>query len=347
MTKDQALKIIKLYGAKSIKTIPQKIEGGLLHLMWRIETEIGEFAIKELNPEIMHREGLRDEMETSEANARKFKAVGIPAITAILIDEKAICSIDNKDYMIYKWCEGHVLSSAQVRFDEGIKIAKILAKIHGANLESDKVKKTEYYSFSDDDLKRIAQKATEQKASFADILNRNLDKILQWNKEYLNSAKELQKNTVLSHGDLDPKNVIWSKDNECHIIDWESTQYVNPMQEILSVALDWSGATDQNFDKNIFIGILSEYQKSIKNPANYLIKFSAKEFKDAYWGVIGNWLAWLEYNIKRAVGEKADNKKEQALGTIETSKTLKLLLYLTDKNSNYHPSHFANIKGFL
>jgi len=39
-------------GVGSLKTTLVRIEGGLLHTMWRIDTTQGSFALKELSPKI-------------------------------------------------------------------------------------------------------------------------------------------------------------------------------------------------------------------------------------------------------------------------------------------------------
>jgi hypothetical protein len=50
--------------AKPIK-LPTKITGGLIHKMWKLETEFGKYAIKELNKEIMSRPNLVKNMNLS------------------------------------------------------------------------------------------------------------------------------------------------------------------------------------------------------------------------------------------------------------------------------------------
>jgi hypothetical protein len=63
-----------------------KITGGLIHKMWKLETETGIFAIKELNPEIMKRPNLIMEMNRSEMIANKYKSAGVEAVCAIEIN---------------------------------------------------------------------------------------------------------------------------------------------------------------------------------------------------------------------------------------------------------------------
>lgn len=44
---------------------------------------------------------------------------------------------------------------------------------------------------------------------------------------------------IISHRNLDSKNVLW-KEGIPYIIDWESTEYINPAIELIDVATNWS-----------------------------------------------------------------------------------------------------------
>ncbi len=53
MNNKQVQKIAELFNLGDIIAAPKKVEGGLLHLMWHISTDKGEYAVKQLNPSIM------------------------------------------------------------------------------------------------------------------------------------------------------------------------------------------------------------------------------------------------------------------------------------------------------
>lgn len=55
-----------------------------------------------------------------------------------------------------------------------------------------------------------------------------IDKLYDWNDQANKSAKQLASHMVISHRDLDSKNVMWSEEKPI-IIDWESAGYTNPM----------------------------------------------------------------------------------------------------------------------
>lgn len=64
-------------------------------------------------------------------------------------------------------------------------------------------------------------------------------KILELQVRYNRSLPVLNSESVLSHGDIDQKNVLWNQDNSPTVIDWEAAGYVNPMVELFTAALYW------------------------------------------------------------------------------------------------------------
>lgn len=63
-----------------------KITGGLMHKMFRVETDKGVYCVKVLNPEVMSRETAYNNFVTSEKVSNLAKANGIPVSSALDID---------------------------------------------------------------------------------------------------------------------------------------------------------------------------------------------------------------------------------------------------------------------
>ena len=63
---------------------PERVHGGLLHIMWRLDTDKGSYAIKQLSKDIdLKNERVIKNYELSEKIASRFSALGIPAVPAI------------------------------------------------------------------------------------------------------------------------------------------------------------------------------------------------------------------------------------------------------------------------
>ena len=57
------------------------------------------------------------------------------------------------------------------------------------------------------------------------------------NSEVDQINKSLRKHILISHSDIDQKNVLWLKDDKPQIIDWESVGPTNPGLEIVDAAM--------------------------------------------------------------------------------------------------------------
>ena len=137
---------------------------------------------------------------------------------------------------------------------------------------------------------------------------------------------------VISHTDLDRKNVMW-QEAKTFIIDWEASGYINPTIELIQVAWYWSGGDIENINYEKFKTVVDAYQKysniKIDNNVENLI------YADIYSG-----LGWLNYNLKRSLCienqydkdeiELAENEVIQSIGEIkyninQIEKMLKIL----------------------
>jgi thiamine kinase-like enzyme len=115
---------------------------------------------------------------------------------------------------------------------------------------------------------------------------------------------------------------LWTDKNALLLIDWESARNLNPTYDIVNVALDWSGiATD--FNINLFHKMLGSYSE-----VGGLIEKRAIEA--AFYGVMGNWINWMLYNINRTINAADIEEKnmgiEQVMQVLPTIIRVKTLL---------------------
>lgn len=125
---------------------------------------------------------------------------------------------------------------------------------------------------------------------------------------------------IISHRDLDRKNVIW-KDGKAYIIDWEASGYVNPIIEVISTAYYWSGGETENFDIFKFEEFLNSYKKYSKIEIDKNSEILV--YADFYSG-----LNWIEYNLKRSMCiENNYDEEEIELATNEVIKSINDIKY--------------------
>lgn len=296
--------------------VPRAISGGLLHRMYAVETSHGKYAIKLLNPQIMLRPAAMQNMIDSErvANIAASKVIRqadsnhmnhIPALPAKIINGSVLHKIDNQYYLVFDWVEGRSLKRNEIKIIHCEKIGAILADIHRMDFsEAGKVNKgSDKINFIEWNI--YLQKGKEDNSDWLKLFEEIIDKLYDWysdaNKATINLASEI----VISHRDLDPKNVLWCEDNPI-IIDWESAGFVNPMRELVETAIYWSeneiGVIDQERFCSFINGYKKRYGKLHANWKEVLVSgFSGK-------------LEWLEYNLNRSLCIECNDKEEQQLG---------------------------------
>ena len=120
---------------------------------------------------------------------------------------------------------------------------------------------------------------------------------MRWDRNVVTGLYEASQNQVISHRDLDPKNVMWKNDAP-YIIDWEAAGYVNPFQELIEVLNYWMQAYTEN--NNI-------------NNVNWDVILSC-----SFDGMLG----WLEYNLERALEMEGSGINDQEEGIQQTQGTI-------------------------
>lgn len=295
-----------------VKEIVQ-VTGGLLHKMYRVSTDKGEYAVKVLNPEIMKRPVALKHTVDSEKIAAAFQMI-ISVVAALEINGKQIHELNGAHYMIFDWMEGASIFPPMISSQKCYAIGDVLGKIHRENLTIDGVMPEEdgALMFAWDKYQELLP--SNENEAWAIRYQEALLDIKSWNQAAYDAQAVLAETLVISHRDLDPKNVMWN-DNAPLIIDWEAAGYVNPYQEFLEVVNYWADDGKGGLLKEHFDALFDAYTQHVKLEN---VDWNAV-FAGSYMGMLG----WLEYNVKRALGIEAATAdevqlgKEQVLGTIK------------------------------
>ena len=112
-----------------IKSI-EKVSGGLSHRMYKVETNKGIYAVKELNSGVMKREKAYSNFVFSEKVADIAKKNGISAIGALKLNNDIMLKIDGSYFMVFEWIEGRILKTEEITEKHCEIIGKMLAQIH-------------------------------------------------------------------------------------------------------------------------------------------------------------------------------------------------------------------------
>ncbi|MDP4553468.1 phosphotransferase [Alkalihalobacillus macyae] len=294
---------------------PEPITGGLLHKMYLIKTTKGKYAVKLLNPEIIKRPDAMANYINSEKIAN-LVSNNISALPAKIINGKVVNEINNQFFLVFDWIEGSSLKPIELKTEHSKKIGSILAAIHKTNFEELDIK---YGGINNGHLKEwdfYLKKGQQASSEWAGLFKENIDKLYEWDAKSTDAAEILSSETVISHRDLDPKNVMWIQDSPT-IIDWESAGYINPMQDLIETAVYWSDNKTLNINKNRFSAFLEGYINNYGElQANWI-----RVLETGYLGKLG----WLEYNLKRSLKMECSGEDEQKLGSAQVIETIKEL----------------------
>lgn len=305
-------KFCKIYNLGQVEKITQ-IFGGLMHKMYKVETDKSVYCVKILNPEIMKREEAYNNFIISESVSNLAKKNGIPVSSALEINGEYLKELDGYYYMIFDFIEGKTLKDDEITIEHCKKIGKELANIHMLNYKEiglipNTVKYKKIY-----DWKSYINNPNFDKMSYKEMFLRNYRKFNSILKRANERFNESNNNQTLCHSDMDPKNVIWNNDNPI-IIDWECAGMANPERELLETALCWSGFLSNNFSKEKFITMIKEYSK-------YRSIINIEWFNIICGNLIGRF-NWLKYNLERSLGIVSDKIEEMKLAENEVTKTI-------------------------
>lgn len=302
----------KEYNLGTVKNIT-KLTGGLMHKMFKAETDKNIYVIKVLNKEVMNREEAYNNFVISETISNLAKENNIPVSSAIKINENYLTKYQDFYYMVFIYIEGKTLQDNEITIKHCQEIGKLLAKIHSLdykkiNLEMEKIEYKKLYDFEGYTLELKFKDMSYQKEYLKNYKKHN-SLLKRANERFNNSNNTF----TICHRDMDPKNVMW-KNNKPIVIDWESATLANPHRELLEDALCWSGFLSNNFEEEKFLAVFKSYQEE-------------RNIKDIDWYdvICGNLVGrfgWLKYNLERSLGIKSNDQEEMILAEKEVLKTI-------------------------
>jgi Ser/Thr protein kinase RdoA (MazF antagonist) len=272
--------------------------------MWRLETNRHRFAVKQLS----HYSDLKDSgtirhYNVAETIAETFASLGIPAHSALRANSDYLQIIDETGYLVYPWSDGVALARTQIEEEHALKIVRLLAGIHRADIVVSGVRKTRFNPSATEKIEPLLRRASAAKALSEKALTSHVQRFVAINEACEPAALVLRRRLVIGHGDMDQKNVLWDSAGNPKIIDWESARKLNPTYELINMGLDWGGISS-NFDANLFGKILSAYRQTgaIIDPEFLQPSFDC---------IMADWLTWLLYII--AVYLDKDDPQQRAI----------------------------------
>jgi Ser/Thr protein kinase RdoA (MazF antagonist) len=291
---------------------PEALSGGHLHRMYAIHTSQGKFAVKALNPQIMHRPTAVRNFIRSERIA-ELAAQILPALQARRFEGIFIHELEGQFYLVFDWVVGECLTSDKITATHSRKMGSILADLHRIDFSRLEYPMTSSAEVQPIEWEHYFQRGHRVHAEWVKLMGDMLEELREWNVLANESARLLDANKVIGHRDLEPKNVMWNNE-EPLIIDWESAGFVNLMYDLVETAIYWSKNSQGHPDQARFTAFIKAYREKYGTVgADWRIVLS-NGFKGR--------LEWLEYNLKRSLGIECADQQEQQLGTDQSLATV-------------------------
>jgi Ser/Thr protein kinase RdoA (MazF antagonist) len=313
-----------------IESEPERVTGGLLHRMWRVSTESGYYAIKQLNPEVLKRTQARSDYINSEKISSAYARQGVPAIPAITHHDTPLHNCGEDTIMIFPWMDGETLPVGTVDPDRSFMIGLTLAALHSYQPNVDGLPTPIPLEFDHNRWRDSVGRARALGLPWKSDIRSYIPVLIGMSVEYERVSKQLQEELVISHRDMDQKNVLWPDSKSPAIIDWESAGLTNPAQELFDTALNWSGYAIDDPGLESFKSLIKGYRVVYKAP-------QTSGFM-AFMGCLGNWMEWLEFNIERSTSDSIGGDEKQ-LANREVKSTLEILQLLYSRSQQLI-SHF-------
>ncbi len=277
------------------ESAPQRVFGGLHHWMWRVDAGGNRFAVKQLaadtdlaDPRVL------SHYQASEAVAEAFSGHGIEVIGALRKGAGYLQLIGDCAYLVYPWTDARARGRDEIEPQHAQQVAAILARMHRANIRVPGLREVPDRVQARENIDFLLYLAREQEAPCRRVLEELRPTLHDIALRQEAAVRQLHSHQVVSHGDLDHKNVLWHANVRACLIDWESARRLNPTHEIVLEALDWSGITGR-FNPDLFRRMLATYERAGG-------EIPADALPLAFHCVLGDWLNWLMYNVGRSLG---------------------------------------------
>ncbi len=313
MTDMLTAEVCRRYGLGTPVTPLSAVTGGLLHRLYRLETDKGRYAVKVLDADVLRKPGVRDEFRRAEHIAALFAEADVPAVTALAVKGDTVQDVGEGTVIVFPWLDGDMLPFYPVTTEQARQIGAVLGRMHTLNLQVPGLPMPAFSTYADAHWETLVRQAHAADMEWANDPASLLVELRAWNRLAQEGYGGIGSRWVVSHGDLDQKNVLW-KDDTPYLIDWESAGLVSPALEVIGAALSWSGQTIGPPNQAVFAALLHEYCRHADLPAGV--------GRAALQGCLGNWLHWLEPNMRRSLPTSGADAAGQNAGAHEVKQTL-------------------------
>ncbi|MEX1007199.1 MAG: GNAT family N-acetyltransferase [Acidimicrobiia bacterium] len=228
----------------------EPVVGGLLNRMWKLDTDTGSFAVKQL----VDRPWVAD-WSARQARCFDFElaahAAGIPMpppvanpATGDAMAWLAAIGEPPLPVVVHEWLRGEPLPLAAVSANVAHQVGAALARIHGLGIEvmsAERAALTSAPMPTRDEWSELARRGEASGESWAADLADAVDALAAIGIR-VEELSEVPGRVVIGHRDANQKNLVMV-DGTVHLVDWENAGATTVEWELGSTAIDLTGGS--------------------------------------------------------------------------------------------------------
>ena len=322
MNKSHTRILVDLFQLGQITAPPTTVAGGLLHKMWRLETDQGCYACKHLDWEIMKKPGVHERYQKSEELANRLFKAGIPAMTALNNDGKFVQRLGDDYYILFPWTDAKILPESQQTLEHSRKIGDILGRMH-CTLATDKPSNSLQVSYdANEEFEFWIDRYIDGELMDFDTLIQWKDRLLEYNKPNKEILARLNQSCLYSHGDIHIRNILWINEADPIIIDWESAHPYHTSTELLAAAMNMAGIEYNRIELDHFDVFIDAYKEHFH--------VDPESASDAWWALYQAEMDWIIFNLKKSF---RDDNTDAKIGQEQVSAMFKIMDVFDEKKS--------------
>lgn len=295
------------------------VAGGWSHRLWRLSTDRGRFALKELNRDFDDPEYL-DRYESACRVELKMIEGGVDAPRPILHprDGRACVELPSgaprpTTVRVHDWVDGEPLRSSPLPPLVAARVGALLARIHALELPTDASVGDVLSIRGDDYWRRLCDRARAAGLEWCARLGDRLPLVRDLESQVRTAYSEPAR-LIVTHRDLSPANVVLTPNGVPTAIDWDACGPLVPAYELAAAVARWSAAPAGEPDERAGRALLGGYSDaggSIPEPTPRLLV-----------GYIAGLLGWLDVCVRRALGERTHSREHQRQAEDEAIRVL-------------------------
>ncbi len=294
------------------RAAPTAVPGGLTNRFWRVETDRGVFAVKEMNRDPDRTDYVEWFDRAFSLEQAAFRA-GVPMPRPIPVTGTGRCLAeilpDGEPPMtvrVHEWVDAEPMQNGVVYDSRTIeRAATILARIHSLRMSCDATPADALLVFGAEHWRGIVARAASAGEAWAPLLEELLPSLAELER-YLLEAHEDPTPLVMSHRDADPKNTMCAPSGELILIDWDAAAPVNPRQDLANCALVWAAVHAQEPDMDA----ARTYVRAYRRAGGFDEPFRQTDLAE----LVALRLSWLNFNLRRARGERIRDGSDREAG---------------------------------